>query len=54
MGTQRCAADATAYAFVGSVLCPHFTSPLRTRAQQHANLLAYNTRLTRELYPQLA
>jgi glutathione S-transferase len=54
MGAQRCGADATVFAFVAGVLCPHFDSPLRTHAQQHGNLVAYSNRLMRELYPELA
>jgi glutathione S-transferase len=50
-GTHRCGADATVLAFTAGLLCPHFENPLRTHAQQHSNLVAYNERLMRELYP---
>jgi glutathione S-transferase len=53
-GTHRCGTDATVLAFVAGLLCAHFDSPLRTHAQRHANLVAYNQRLMREYYPDLA
>jgi glutathione S-transferase len=53
-GTQRCGTDATVLAFVAGLLCPHFDGPLRTHAQQHANLVAYHQRLMREYYPDFA
>jgi glutathione S-transferase len=51
MGSQPCGADATAYAFVSGLLCPHFDSPIRKDIQRHANLVAYSERLTRQFFP---
>ncbi len=53
MGEQRCGADATLTAFVTGALCAHFDSPIRTLAEQHANLAAYSARMMRENYPAL-
>ncbi len=53
MGSHSCGADATAFAFITGVLCPHFDNPLRTHAQQHVNLVAYSERLLRQFYPAL-
>jgi glutathione S-transferase len=52
MGATPCGADATVYAFLLGMLCPHFESPLRTMAERHANLVAYAKRLTLEFYAQ--
>jgi glutathione S-transferase len=41
MGSQPCGTDATLFAFVAGVLCPHFESPLRKEAEKHANLIRY-------------
>jgi glutathione S-transferase len=54
MGALRCGADATLFAFVAGVLCKHFDNPLRTHAERHANLVAYNERMMHEFYPELA
>jgi glutathione S-transferase len=51
MGAHACGADATALAFIATVLCPHFDNPLRRHTEQHANLVAYSARLTQEFYP---
>jgi glutathione S-transferase len=54
MGDAPCATDATAFAFVAGLLCPHFDTPLRKAAERHANLVAYSTRMMRAFYPELA
>jgi glutathione S-transferase len=51
MGTHKCGADATAFAFVLGVLCPLFDTPIRTHAEQHKNLVAYCERMRQEFYP---
>jgi len=43
-------ADATTYAFMLSVLCPLFDSPLRTKAESLPNIVAYCERMTRKFY----
>lgn len=53
MGHARCGADATVFAFMMGLLCPHFESPLRTTSERHENLVAYCERMKRELYPEL-
>jgi glutathione S-transferase len=52
MGEQLCGADATAFAFVLSALCPVFDSPARTHAEELLNLVAYRDRLQQQFYPQ--
>ncbi len=54
MGNAPCGADATLFAFAGSLLCPVFDTPIRTAAEGHANLVAYMERLRAEFYPELA
>ncbi|MCO4860134.1 glutathione S-transferase family protein [Cupriavidus sp. WGlv3] len=54
MGNQPCGADATLFAFAGSLLCPVFDTPIRTAAEGHANLVAYMARMRAEFYPELA
>ena len=54
MGANKCAADATVFAFMLGTLCPLFDSPLRAAAERHANLVGYVERMTREFYPELA
>ncbi len=51
MGAQPCGADATAFAYVLGNLCAFFDNPVRTHAEQHANLIAYRDRLLRDFYP---
>ncbi|GAB3629814.1 glutathione S-transferase [Pandoraea terrae] len=53
-GDKPCGADATAFAFVGSALCPLFEMPMRHVIARHANLVAYAERLGRHYYPELA
>ena len=45
MGAEPCGADATAYAFVLGVLCPHFAGPLQQFAASQTNLVAYCERM---------
>jgi glutathione S-transferase len=54
MGSTPCGADATAFSFVATNLCPLFESELCTHVQSHANLVAYNERMMKEFYPELA
>jgi len=54
MGNVPCGADATLFAFAGSLLCPVFGTPIRTAAEGHANLVAYMERMRAEFYPELA
>ncbi|MCO4890321.1 glutathione S-transferase family protein [Cupriavidus sp. WGtm5] len=54
MGDRPCGADATLFAFAGSLLCPVFDTPIRTAAEGHANLVAYMDRMRVEFYPELA
>lgn len=44
-GNEPSGADATAYAFISGVLCPHFESPERSVAESHAFLVAYIARM---------
>lgn len=44
-GNEPCGADATTYAFMEGLLCPHFESPERHAAASHANLVAYAARM---------
>ncbi|WP_338844854.1 glutathione S-transferase family protein [Massilia sp. W12] len=44
LGDKPSATDATVVAFINSLLCPAFDTPLRTRGEQHANLRAYVAR----------
>ncbi|MBP0620413.1 glutathione S-transferase C-terminal domain-containing protein [Cupriavidus consociatus] len=54
MGDKPCGADATLFAFAGSLLCPTFDTPIRTAAEGHANLVAYMDRMRAEFYPGFA
>jgi len=51
LGSSKCGADATVFAFVIGILNPFFDSPMRKYAEQHANLAAYGDRLLKEFYP---
>ncbi len=51
MGEEPCGADATAFAFVSSGLCPLFTSAVKDHMRGHANLVAYNARGLQRWYP---
>lgn len=50
-GDKPCGADATAMAFVAQLLVPLFDTPMRTRAEQHANLIAYRDRMMLLYFP---
>jgi glutathione S-transferase len=54
MGDSVCGADATAFAMVAGILTPYFVSPLRERAQQFGNLVAYVDRMMERYYPDFA
>ncbi|WP_439685174.1 Glutathione S-transferase [Cupriavidus oxalaticus] len=54
MGDKPCGADATLFAFAGSLLCPVFDTPIRTAAEGHGNLVAYMDRMRAEFYPGFA
>jgi glutathione S-transferase len=47
MGEKPCGADATAFAFVAGFLTPVFDTQIRTAAERHPNLAAYEDRITR-------
>ncbi|WP_206434463.1 glutathione S-transferase family protein [Iodobacter ciconiae] len=51
MGDQICAADATVYAFIRSVLCPLFDSATHQYAMSKPNLIAYCDRMNQKFYP---
>jgi glutathione S-transferase len=52
MGTEPVGADATIFAFVAGVLCPAFTTPIRSAAERHENLKRYVGRMTACFYPE--
>jgi glutathione S-transferase len=54
MGDQASAADAALFAFMASVLCPHFETPLRTAAQAHLNLVQYVKKMQGHYFPEQA
>ena len=51
MGETPCGTDATAFAMVGGILTPYFSSPLCERARQFGNLVAYVDRMMERYYP---
>ncbi len=53
MGDEPCGADATVFAFVGGILCKVFDTPLRTKAEQLPNLVAYAARMQGRFFPAL-
>jgi glutathione S-transferase len=53
-GSEPCGADATGFAFVNGLLCPHFEGGLRRAAEAHPNLVAYERRMRARFYPELA
>ncbi len=53
MGAEPTGVDATIFAFVAGILCPHFDSPLRAAAEKHDNLRRYIGRVTARYYPEL-
>lgn len=52
LGNEPSGADATMYAFVASVLCREFESPIHSHADRHANLRDYNERMRQRFYPE--
>jgi glutathione S-transferase len=52
-GAEPTGIDATVFAFVAGLLCPHFTAPTRSAAEQHENLQRYVGRMTARFYPEL-
>jgi glutathione S-transferase len=52
MGPAPCGADATVFAWVLSILCPRFETPIRDAAEQRANLVAYRDRGLRQWFPE--
>jgi len=50
-GDEPCGADATAYAFVASAMCPHFEGPVRRTFAKHANLAEYVHRGNQRWFP---
>ena len=54
MGKTPCGADATAFGVMAGILTPFFVSPLRERAQQFDNLIAYVDRMMERYYPEFA
>jgi len=54
MGNQLCGADATVFSFVAGSLCPLFEGGILEAACSHGNLVAYNERMMKEFYPELA
>ena len=53
-GREPSGLDAAAFAFIAGVLCPIFTTPVRTAAERHDNLRAYVGRMTARYYPDRA
>ena len=54
MGDRPCGADAAIFPMMAHALCPHFDTAIRTRAEQHPNLVAYNDRLMAQYFPEFA
>ena len=52
-GSEPSGADATVFAFVCSLLCPRFDTPLRTAAERRDNLKHYVARMAARYYPDL-
>ena len=52
MGDGPCAADASVFGIVTSILTPPLDSPLRASMQQHTNLIAYRDRITKKFFSQ--
>ena len=52
-GAEPHAADASVFASVSSALCPLFETPIRTRAESHANLVAYRDRGMARWFPEM-
>lgn len=52
MGEEPCGVDATVFAFVVGLLCPHFDTPIRQMAESRPNLRAYAERMSRRYFPE--
>jgi glutathione S-transferase len=52
MGERPSGVDATAFAALAGLLTPFFDSPLRDRALEFANLVAYVERMMAQYYPE--
>jgi glutathione S-transferase len=52
MGASPCGADATVFAFILSILCPRFETPIRDAAERRANLVAYRDRGLSQWFPE--
>lgn len=52
MGNGPCAADASVFGIVTSILTPPLESPLRAAMQQHANLIAYRDLIAKKFFSQ--
>jgi glutathione S-transferase len=50
-GPNICGADATVYAFMAGILCPHFDSQLRVSAEKVTNIVSYCERMRRKFHP---
>lgn len=53
LGSSPSGYDASVFAFMGSMLCPIFETPMRTHAETKANLVAYVARMRAQFYPDL-
>jgi glutathione S-transferase len=53
MGSQPTGVDATMFAFVCGLLCPHFETRTRAEAERRDNLRRYVGRMTARFYPDL-
>jgi glutathione S-transferase len=51
MGAEPTGVDATMFAFAAGLLCPQFTSELRSAAERQENLKRYVGRMTARYYP---
>jgi glutathione S-transferase len=49
-GDKPCGADAFAFGIITAILTPPLDSPIRTAMHQHANLVAYRDRITRQYF----
>lgn len=54
MGATPCGADASVWAIVTGLLCPHFETPIRNAAASFENLIAYRDRGLATWYPDLS
>ena len=52
MGDKPCGTDATAFASLAGLMTPFFDSPLRQRALEFSNLVAYVDRMMERYYPE--